>query len=87
MNNNSSKFLTVSGKSIDFLSKELIGNVVEFKSDCEFFPNFHVICRVKSISQRHNELIFDVIVIKNRKKLTIGSNMKNLVYRPVAGLS
>lgn len=59
--------------------KKLFGKNVRFISDCEFFPNFDVSCKVIKIYLKNNETIFEVIT-KNNKKLTIGSNMKNLQF-------
>ena len=61
------------------LSKTLIGHKVRFISDCEFFPNFDVICNVKQIYMKGNEIIIEVNTLNN-KHLTIGSNMKNLQF-------
>ena len=54
----------------------LIGSEVRFISDCEIFPNFDVIGKVKSISLEGPEYIF-IVSIKG-KNIYIGSNMKNL---------
>lgn len=54
----------------------LRGNEVRFISDCEIFPNFDVIGKVKSISLEGSEYIF-VVSVKG-KNIHIGSNMKNL---------
>ena len=54
----------------------LKGNEVRFISDCELFPNFDVIGKVKSISLIGSEYVF--IVSVNGKNIHIGSNMKNL---------
>jgi len=62
------------------LCEMLIGKKVQFKSDCEFFPNFNVTGKVISISpsQNHNELL--IKILRNNKKYDIGSNMKNLSF-------
>lgn len=54
----------------------LVGSEVRFISDCEIFPNFDVIGKVKSISLEGPEYIF-IVSIKG-KNIYIGSNMKNL---------
>ena len=54
----------------------LKGNEVRFISDCELFPNFDVIGKVKSISLIDSEYVF--IVSVKGKNIHIGSNMKNL---------
>ena len=54
----------------------LNGNEVRFISDCEIFPNFDIIGKVKSISLIGSEYVF--IVSVKGKNIHIGSNMKNL---------
>ena len=54
----------------------LVGSEVRFISDCEIFPNFDVIGKVKSISLEGPEYVF-IVSIKG-KNIYIGSNMKNL---------
>ena len=54
----------------------LKGNEVRFISDCEIFPNFDIIGKVKSISLIGSEYVF--IVSVKGKNIHIGSNMKNL---------
>lgn len=54
----------------------LRGSEVRFISDCEIFPNFDVIGKVKSISFEGSEYVF--IVSVKGKNIHIGSNMKNL---------
>lgn len=63
----------------NILSNSILGKTVNFKSDCEFFPNFNVTGKVYKLDLRQDETL---IYIKTRqgKKLTIGSNMKNLEY-------
>ena len=58
----------------------LTNKKLRFKSDCEFFPNFDVKCKVISVTQRSNEILFNVIAYPTNKHLTIGSNMKNLRF-------
>lgn len=61
---------------IDFFN--LINHTVHFKSDCEFFPNFDIICKVLTISYNGSEYIFKVKV--DNKEIEVGANMKNLQY-------
>lgn len=61
---------------IDFFN--LINHTVHFTSDCEFFPNFDVVCKVLNITYNGSEHIFKVQV--DNKKIEIGTNMKNLKY-------
>jgi hypothetical protein len=61
---------------IDFFN--LINHTVHFTSDCEFFPNFDIICKVLTISYNGSEYIFKVKV--DNKEIEVGANMKNLQY-------
>ena len=70
----------ISSKSYIDLHKLLYHKKVHFISDCEFFPNFDVIVYVYDIYIRVDEIIFETKNISNGKKLTIGSNMKNLQF-------
>lgn len=70
----------VSSYSYQDLCKILIGKNVNFKSNCEFFPNFDVSGKVLSISIATNNEYLIKIVTKNRKFYDIGSNMKNLSF-------
>ena len=54
----------------------LRGSEVQFISDCEIFPKFYVIRKVKEISLIGSEYVFTVSV--KGKNIHIGSNMKNL---------
>jgi len=65
------------------LIKKLIGNKVQFKSDCEFFPNFNVTGKVLSYYIKGNELLFKVKVMN--KTIDIGTNMKNLRFTIIKG--
>lgn len=71
--------MKVKNISYNILSKSILGKTVNFKSDCEFFPNFNVTGKVYKLELRQDETL---IYVKTRqgKKLTIGSNMKNLEY-------
>lgn len=62
------------------INKILFNKKVHFTSDCEFFPDFDVKVKVYDIYMRNNEIIFETKNISNGKKLTIGSNMKNLQF-------
>ena len=63
----------------EVLYKKLFRKNVRFISDCEFFPNFDIIIKVNKIYIKGSEIIFEGIT-KSNKKLTIGSNMKNLQF-------
>jgi hypothetical protein len=65
--------------SFEVIYKKLFGKNVRFKSDCELFQNFDVIIKVKNIYIKGHETIFEGLT-KSNKKLTIGSNMKNLQF-------
>ena len=54
----------------------LYGSEVRFISDCDIFPNFDVIGKVKEISLIGSEYVFTISV--KGKIIHIGSNMKNL---------
>ena len=62
-----------------YLRDNLLYKTVNFKSDCEFFPNFDLTGYVSDITIKNNEYIFNV-KHKNGKKYTIGSHMRNLSY-------
>ena len=64
------------------ITNKLLGKRVRFTSDCELFPNFDVKVQVISISISQNkEILFNCRNLSNRKKLIIGSNMKNLKFQ------
>ena len=70
----------VSSYTIEKITNKLLGKRVNFISDCELFPNFNVNVQVVSISISPNkEVLFDCRNLGNRKKLIIGSKMKNLL--------
>ena len=72
----------VSSYTIEKITSKLLGKKVRFTSDCELFPNFDVKVQVVSISLSNNkEILFDCRNLSNRKKLTIGSRMKNLRFQ------
>lgn len=56
---------------------KLINKKVRFISDCDLFPNFDIIGKIKSISLYKNELIFDT-KLECGRIIQVGSNMKNL---------
>lgn len=60
----------------------MFGKNVRFISNCEFFPNFDVIIKVDKIYIKGPEILFEGLT-KTNKKLTIGSNMKNLQFEIV----
>ena len=71
----------VSDLSYIEINNKLFGKKVHFKSDCEFFPNFDVVCIIKDITIKNGEILFDCIVSSPyEKRITIGSNMRNLEY-------
>ena len=71
----------VSSYTIEKITSKLLGKRVRFTSDCELFPNFDVKVQVISVSISQNrEILFDCRNISNRKKLVIGSNMRNLKF-------
>lgn len=55
-----------------------INKSFEFKSDCEFFPNFNVIGRITKVEINNNEYLISVATKPTGKIIKIGSNMKNL---------
>ena len=72
----------VSSYTIEKITSKLLGKKVRFTSDCELFPNFDVKVQVVSISISQNrEILFYCRNISNRKKLVIGSKMKNLRFQ------
>ena len=58
----------------------LLNRNIHFTSDCEFFPNFNIIATLLSYKITKTEIVFEVKVLSNNKFITIGSNMKNLLY-------
>ena len=72
----------ISSYTIEKITNKLLGKRVRFTSDCELFPNFDVKVQVISVSISQNrEILFDCRNISNRKKLVIGSNMRNLKFQ------
>lgn len=68
--------------SFESIYKKLFGKNARFISNCEFFPNFDVIIKVNKIYIKGSEILFEGLT-KTNKKLTIGSNMKNLQFEIV----
>ena len=66
----------------EVIYKKIFGKNVRFKSNCEFFPNFDVIIKVNKIYIKGTEILFEGLT-KTNKKLTIGSNMKNLQFETI----
>ena len=64
----------------NILNNMLLGKIVQFISDCEFFPNFNVTGKVISMTMKNGETIINIIETKTNKHLSIGSNMKNLRF-------
>ena len=80
--NYNTKVEKISSYTIGKITNKLLGKRVRFTSDCELFPNFDVKVQVISISISQNkEILFNCRNISNRKKLIIGSNMKNLKFQ------
>lgn len=57
---------------------EYVGSRCEFRSDCEFFPNFHIIGVVNSVDIKNNEYQIHVQTEPTGKEIPIGSKMRNL---------
>ena len=69
----------VSKYSYTELCSQLIGKIVNFKSDCQFFPNFDVTGKVIAIDiAKNNEYL--IKLLRNGKVYDIGSNMRNLNF-------
>ena len=68
--------------SYNQIIKLLLHKHIHFISDCDFFDNFDIKCKVNNISLNYNrnEIMFDCILMHNKKHITIGSNMKNLQF-------
>ena len=72
----------ISAYTIEKITNKLLGKRVRFISDCELFPNFDVKVQVISVSISQNrEILFGCRNLSNRKKLVIGSNMRNLRFQ------
>ena len=55
-----------------------VSNRCEFRSDCEFFPNFHVVGNVTSVEIKGKEYVINVQTEPTGKLIPIGSKMRNL---------
>lgn len=64
---------------ISTLRQKLIGKTVNFKSDCQLFPNFDVTGRVVEISLSGRIPLINVIT-KNGRKIHIDGGMSNLSF-------
>ena len=73
---------SIKTKSFTWLIKNLISKKVNFKSDCELFPNFNITGKVIEYYIKGNELVFKVKT-SSGKTIDVGSNMKNLRYNIV----
>jgi hypothetical protein len=72
--------IQIKDKNIFWLNENLLGKKGTFTSDCQFFPNFNVYCKIKSIEIKNGEILFQVIAYPKNKNLTIGGNMSNLIF-------
>lgn len=70
----------VKSQSYIQLQNELLGKRARFKSDCQLFPHFDVVGKIVKMWISNGEIIFEIIVDNNLKRLKIGSNMSNLSY-------
>jgi hypothetical protein len=61
-------------------SRTLTGRMVRFTSDCELFRNFDVTGRVLRVYVNGTETVFDLKVRGHARTITVGSNMRNLMY-------
>lgn len=69
----------ISRFSYEKLCNVLIGNIVNFKSNCQIFPEFDITGLVLSVDiAKNNEYI--IKIIKNGKTYDIGSHMHNLSF-------
>lgn len=66
------------------LIKKLLGNNVQFISDCMLFPKQGIIGKIISYKIVDNgELVFKVLV-KNGKKYDVGTNTSNLQFKIIS---
>ena len=56
-----------------------LGKQIHFTSDCEFFPDFDIKCKVLQMKLESNEIIF-TCKLSNGKNIPVGSNMRNLQF-------
>lgn len=73
--------ININTYSYPILNQMLLGKIVRFTSDCEFFPHFDVIGKVVELKMKNSEILIDIIIKHNHKRITIGSNMKNLQFK------
>jgi hypothetical protein len=64
------------------LSGMCLGKQIHFTSDCEFFPNFDIKCKVLQMKLESNEIIF-TCKLSNGKTIPVGSNMHNLQFEVI----
>lgn len=75
----------ISKYDIFWFNENLLNHYVNFISDCNLIPGFNVTGKVIKIYNRNNiEIMFDIITNDNHKKLTIGSNMRNLQFNIIS---
>lgn len=75
----------ISKYDIFWFNENLLNHYVNFISDCNLIPRFNVTGKVIKIYNRNNiEIMFDIITNDNHKKLTIGSNMRNLQFNIIS---
>lgn len=72
--------ILIKTKNFQWLSKNLLGKIGTFESDCKLFPNFKINCKITAISIKNGEILFKVIAYPKNKNLTIGGNMSNLTF-------
>lgn len=70
----------IKGLSYSQIHQYLFNKRANFKSDCEFFPNFDVSGKVIQITNLGSEILI-VVLTSNQKRIKIGSNMKNLRFK------
>ena len=64
--------------------KMLNNKYIHFTSDCYLFPNFDVNVYIYNVELKNNEILFYCKEQKTNKKLTIGSNMSNLMFEIIS---
>lgn len=71
--------ISIKKYSYPILNSMLLGKKAHFTSTCEFFPNFDVTGKVTQMGLKNGEILICVLT-NNNKKITIGSNMKDLKF-------
>ena len=61
------------------LTTMCLGKQVHFTSDCEFFPDFDIKCKVLQMKMENGEIHF-TCKLSNGKTIPVGSNMHNLQF-------